>query len=89
MASRPDLYVLARLLQRLARGDDVGRGELQTAARLNYDLLRRYLDHLLERGLAEAAGDDGKKALFRITPAGRKAYADLLAWLSAWVDEKP
>jgi len=89
MAARPDLYVLARLLQRLARGDACGRGELQTAARLNYDLLRKYLDYLVERKMVARAGQQGRKELFQITSAGSQAYRDLPAWLDAWVGQLP
>lgn len=81
---KPDLYVTARLLHHLRQGPQ-GRGDLQAASRLNYDQLVRYLDHLVERGLAEPAGTSGRKAMFRITLAGEKAYADLLAWLARWV----
>lgn len=56
------------------------RSQLQRAVRLNYDLFRKYLDVLLERGLV--ALDGGKKEAFVITAKGQKVRAELVSWLA-------
>lgn len=74
---RPDLYVLARFLDRLGEGPDgVARTRLQGAVRLNYDLYRGYLALLLEKGWVEVGAER-----VTLTKAGREARERLLGWL--------
>ena len=52
MPDRPDLYVVARFLERLWReGSPMLKTRLQVAANVNYDVFSRYLLWLLDRGL--------------------------------------
>lgn len=68
---RPDLFVLGRLLEVLARsGDPPLRTQLQLRAGVNYTMLARYLEFLTAHGLAQMDGD-GRLAL---TPKGAEAY---------------
>ncbi|HYS71493.1 MAG TPA: hypothetical protein VEM95_03630, partial [Thermoplasmata archaeon] len=49
---RPDLYVVARLLERLWREDaPMVKTRLQVAANVNYDVFSRYLGWMAGRGL--------------------------------------
>lgn len=78
---KPDLYVVARFLDRLAEPDRAfTRAQLQLAVRLNWDLFRRYLSYLEMRGLVavEKAGD---RDLVRLTSAGRETRRRLLEWV--------
>lgn len=80
--SRPDLYVLARYLDRLADAPEgVPRARLQAAVRLNYDLYRSYLAWLVERGWARVESDGEGTDRVWLTPAGRDAHARLVGWL--------
>lgn len=81
-AWKPDLYVVARFLDRLWTPDAAyTRAQLQMAVRLNYDLFRRYLAFLEENGFV-ACGPDGKDVeRVRLTPAGLAAHKELVAWI--------
>lgn len=77
---RPNLYVVARFLDALHDGPK-SRSELQAAAGVNYDIFRRYLAFLDERGYA-AARPDGAIAL---TPAGGRVREELRAWIERFM----
>jgi len=68
---RPDLFVLGRLLEVLARAEVPPlRTQLQQRAGINYTMLERYLDFLTAHGLAEMDGD----SRLALTPKGSEAY---------------
>jgi predicted transcriptional regulator len=72
---RPDLHVVARFLDALAAGPR-SRSALQRAVGLNYDIFRRYLGLLVERGQVEVVDEE-----VRLTPMGIRLRAELLEWL--------
>ncbi len=80
---RPDLYVVARLLERLWREENpILKTHLQVAARVNYDVFSRYLDWLSSRGLvALESAEDGHERV-RLTPKGHDAYLRLVQWIN-------
>jgi len=78
---RPDLYVVARFLDRLAHAPEgVTHARLQLAVRLNYDLYRSYLALLVDRGFAKVDRDEKGERVVP-TDAGISAQAKLLAWI--------
>jgi predicted transcriptional regulator len=78
---KPDLYVVARFLDRLAQpGASYTRSKLQLAVRLNYDLFRWYLAFLEAKGFVEVAPEDGRDVV-RLTAAGRAADRELGDWV--------
>lgn len=78
---RPDLYVVARFLDRLCEpGAAFTRSRLQAAVRLNYDLFRSYLGWLDTKGLVVTTNEKGKE-IIRISPAGLEAHHQLVGWL--------
>lgn len=81
VAGRPDLHVVARFLDCMCRPGEGAftRSRLQRAVRLNYDLFRRYLELVVERGLV--AADDQDPETFRVTEDGRRVHRELVAWL--------
>lgn len=80
--ARPDLYVLARFLDRLASAHDgFVRAKLQAAVRLNYDLYRSYLALLLGKGLARVEPDKEGVERVWLTPEGRRAHERLVGWI--------
>ena len=79
---RPDLYVVARLLERLWREDSpMVKTRLQVAANVNYDVFVRYLEWMVGRGLVslENASDGHERVV--LTPKGREAYRKLVQWI--------
>jgi predicted transcriptional regulator len=80
---RPDLYVIARFLDRLRRPDVVlTRSKLQVAVRVNYDLFRSYMVLLEQKGFIRMDHDPKEgKDVVRLTQAGRDAHAQLVGWI--------
>jgi predicted transcriptional regulator len=78
---RPDLYVVARFLDKLTKpGATYTRSRLQAAVRLNYDLFRGYLALLEQKGWVRVVGE-GSRQECRITPEGLAAYHHLVDWI--------
>lgn len=79
---RPNLYVLARLLEALARAPaPVRKTQLQLIAGLNYTVFAKYLDFLVARGMVEVASEAGGEVL-RLTPKGTDIYRLLASGLA-------
>ncbi len=87
---RPDLYVIARFLDRLREKDKAwSRSRLQHAVRLNYDLFRSYLLLLEEKGFIEEVPQEGAKdeesasprTTIRLTVHGHEAHERLVEWI--------
>jgi hypothetical protein len=79
---RPDLYVVARFLDRLCEpGASWTKSSLQPAVRLNYDQYRRYLEVLQARGWLEVGPGKARSPAVGITKEGRAARDRLFAWL--------
>ncbi len=87
---RPDLFVVARFLDRLWReGEPMIKTRLQVAANVNYDVFARYLAWLQGRGLvAVEGGPDGHERV-RVTEKGKRAYRQLVEWLNEYVHGRP
>lgn len=78
---RPDLYVVLRFLDRLARPDsEMTRTQLQAAVGVNWDVFRRYLDLLVARGLVTVGQED--PPVVRLTAEGREMRRRLQEWLA-------
>lgn len=79
---KPDLYVMARFLDRLWQPDATyTKAQLQVAVRLNYDLFRRYLAFLEERGFVTLAADARGREVVRLTGSGLDAHRHLVSWI--------
>jgi predicted transcriptional regulator len=79
---RPDLYVVARFLDKLtAAPDGLTHAKLQAAVRLNYDLYRRYLALLVTKGFARVGPDKEGAERATLTPEGRHAHERLVRWI--------
>ena len=73
MMGRPDLFVIARLLEAMATSSGpMRRTPLQQKAGLNYTVFQRYLDYLLRLGFVTSAA--GADDLLELTPKGADAY---------------
>jgi len=84
---RPDLYVVARLLERLWREDEpMLKTRLQVAANVNYDVFTRYLDWMCARDLAVLEDSADGHERVALTPKGREAYRKLVQWINEVVE---
>lgn len=79
---RPDLYVVARFLDRLSRQQGSHRRtDLQLAVRLNYNVYKRYLEWMERKGLIVVT------ETVQITPKGIETYRTLVTWIKDAVGE--
>lgn len=84
---RPDLYVVARLLERLWRENEpMLKTRLQVAANVNYDVFTRYLEWMCARGLASLEDSHDGHERVTLTPKGREAYRKLVQWINEVVE---
>lgn len=90
LPERPDLYVVARILDALwHRPEPELRTRLQVAANVNYDIFARYLEWMRGRGLvALEEGADGH-ARVALTADGREAYRKVVQWVNEVVHGRP
>ncbi len=87
---RPDLYVVARLLDQLWRSDGpMLKTRLQLAAGVNYDILVRYLLWMQERGLVSLVNDEHGYERVALTVKGREAVKTLVHWINEVVKGRP
>ena len=83
----PNLYVVARFLDALARPSaEMGRNQLQAAVGVNYDVLRRYLDFLQRKGYVAITGEGRGAETVRLTAEGRRVREELRSWLAAFLE---
>jgi predicted transcriptional regulator len=80
--TRPDLYVVARFLEKLlAKGGSRRKTELQMAVGLNYNVYTKYLEWLESKDLVHTREDDERLKLVSITPKGLETYKKLVTWI--------
>lgn len=85
---RPDLYVVARILDSLRRSDrDLNRTQLQIASGMNYTLFQHYLELVVARGLVELVDEQGRPQLVRLTAKGYEALMFLVRGIEKVVGE--
>lgn len=85
---RPDLYVVARFLERLWRDPRPhGKTDLQLAVRLNYNVYKKYLDWMIEKDLVALSVDGNGSERVAITPKGRETYDRLVQWIKETVGD--
>lgn len=82
-SSRPDLYVVARIIKALKEKSRMNKTALATTTGLAYDKLVKYLAWMSERGFV-TVDDSGIVAL---TEEGSQAYDDLVQWIMKYVGQ--
>jgi len=83
---RPDLFVVARFLERLWReGEPMVKTRLQVAANVNYDVFLRYLAWLQSRGLVVLENNPDGHERVAITEKGKRGYRQLVEWMNEFV----
>lgn len=78
---KPNLYVLARIVEVLSQNGPMRRTRLSTMANISYDKLERYLEWMAERGLVYIDGD----GYVRLTERGVETYNVLVEWIRRYV----
>ena len=83
-AGRPDLHILARFLDRMAEGGPkpFSRSRLQRAVGLNYDLFRKYMAILVERGWVDRREGPAATEEYVLSAEGHRVRRELAAWLA-------
>lgn len=82
-SSKPDLYVVARIIKSLKEKNKVNKTTLATSAGLAYDKLVKYLDWLSKRGFVVI----DENGLVILTKEGVEAYNDLVQWIMKHVGQ--
>ncbi len=80
-SSKPDLYVIARIINVLKERGKTKKTELATATGVAYDRLSKYADWMIERGLLKI-DDEGNVGL---TKLGLETYNELVQWILRYV----
>lgn len=87
---RPDLYVVARLLERLWREEEpMLKTRLQVASRVNYDVFRRYISWMEGRGLVAVENSSDGHDRVSLTTKGEESYKKLVQWINDVIHQKP
>ncbi len=76
-SSKPDLYVVARIIQSLKKKNRVNKTALANSTELSYDRLIKYLDWLTIKGFVVI----DENGLVVLTKAGSEAYEELVQWI--------
>jgi predicted transcriptional regulator len=79
--SKPDLYVIARIIKALKEKNKMNKTSLATSTGLAYDNLVKYLAWMSEKGFV-ILNEDG---LVCLTKAGSDAYDNLVQWILKYV----
>jgi predicted transcriptional regulator len=76
-SSKPDLYVVARIIQSLKNKSKINKTALATSTELSYDKLVRYLDWMSKKGwvIVDVNGS------VTLTKAGSEVYEELVQWI--------
>jgi predicted transcriptional regulator len=82
-SSKPDLYVIARIIKALKEKNKMNKTALATSTGLAYDKLVKYLAWMSERGFV-TVNDAG---LVCLTKEGSEAYDDLVHWIMKYVGQ--
>jgi predicted transcriptional regulator len=80
--TRPDLYVVARFLEKLiAKGGSRRKTELQMAVGLNFNVYTKYLGWMESKNLIHTEEKDERSKHVSITPKGLETYKTLVGWI--------
>ena len=82
-SSKPDLYVIARIIEALKTKKKMNKTTLATSTRLAYDRLVKYLYWMSDKGFIEIDNE----GLVSLTEEGMKAYDELVRWIMKYVGQ--
>ncbi len=81
--SKPDLYVIARIIKTLKEKNRMNKTALATSTGLAYDKLVKYLAWMSEKGFVT----EDENGLVNLTKEGSKAYDDFVQWVMKYVGQ--
>ncbi|MDR0460753.1 MAG: winged helix-turn-helix domain-containing protein [Nitrososphaerota archaeon] len=79
--SKPDLYVLARVIKTLKEKGRLNKTALATSTGLSYDRLVKYLDWMAQKGFIDFDSNDEVV----LTKLGVATYDQLVQWILQYV----
>ena len=82
-SSKPDLYVVARIIKSLKEKNKMNKTSLSTSTGLAYDKLSKYLDWMLKKGFIVI----DENGLVILTNAGSEVYNELVQWIMKHVGQ--
>ena len=82
-SSKPDLYVIARIIEALKDSKRYNKTTLATVTGLSYDRLVRYLTWMSQRNFVFV----DQEGLVHLTDEGKKAYDELVQWILKYVGQ--
>ena len=82
-SSKPDLYVIARIIKVLKEKNRMNRTALATSTGLAYDKLVKYLGWMSKRKFVEMDADGNVK----LTKEGAEVYDELVRWIMKYVGQ--
>ena len=82
-SSKPDLYVIARIIKALKEKNKMNKTALATSTGLAYDKFVKYLAWMSQKGFV-VVDEDG---LVTLTKEGSEAYDDLVQWIMKYVGQ--
>lgn len=87
--TRPDIYVIARFLEKLwSAGRPMKKTRLQMAVGLNYGTFKRYLNWLLERDLVVITIEKGGVEHVSLTKKGVGSHDQIVNWISSMIPDE-
>ena len=81
-SSKPDLYVIARIIKALKEKNKMNKTALATSTGLAYDKLVKYLAWMSEKGFIV-----DENGLVVLTKEGAEAYDELVGWIMKYVGQ--
>ena len=82
-SSKPDLYVIARIIKALKEKNRMNKTALATSTALAYDKLVKYLVWMSEKGFIVV----DENGLVILTEEGSEAYNELVGWIMKYVGQ--
>jgi predicted transcriptional regulator len=83
LSSKPDLYVIARIIKALKEKNKMNKTALATSTGLAYDRLVKYLAWMSEKGFITV----DENSLVSLTKEGTEAYDELVQWIMKHVGQ--
>lgn len=89
LPDRPDIYVVARILERLWReGSPMLKTRLQVASDMNYDVFRKYLAWMHGRGLVMLMESEDGHERVALTRRGSETHAKIVGVLDDLIHQR-
>jgi len=82
-SSKPDLYVIARIIKALKEKNKMNKTALATSTGLAYDKLVKYLAWMSKKGFIVI----DENGLVVLTQSGSETYDDLVKWIMKYVGQ--